>query len=75
MNNSLENANISLGSCLVLSLINWITPANTDFAFKILTFVGAMVGVIFSVRYHIAAKRLKDKELENLEKKDEENQS
>ncbi len=72
MNSPLENANISLGSSLILSLVSWITPANADLTFKILTFIGAMAGVVFSIRYHIAAKKLKDKELENLEKEDEE---
>jgi len=58
--NSPENANASLMGSLFLTILTWSPPSDIDFWLRAITGVGACVGVIFAVRYHIAAKKRED---------------
>ena len=78
MDNPVENGNISLIASIVLGIISWFTPANIDLTLKVITGLGALVGIFFAVRYHWYAtktqkidKMLKEEELKKLKKKDE----
>lgn len=78
MSNEVENGHISLGVSLFLGAISWFTPANIDMTLKVLTGIGALIGIFFAVRYHWYAtktqkidKRVKEEELKKLLEEDE----
>lgn len=51
---------------ILLGTFSWFTPQNTDLALKVITAMAAVVAAIFAARYHIMARRLKKKQLEQL---------
>lgn len=59
----------------MLSIISWFTPERIDVTLKVITALAAVIAAIFAARYHITARRLKKKQLEQLmrnERPDEE---
>lgn len=78
MDNPVENGNISLLGSILLGIVSWLTPANIDLTLKVVTGIGALIGIFFAVRYHWYAtktqrtdKLLKEEELKKLRKENE----
>lgn len=70
MDNPSTNGDNSLLISILLGIFSWFTPDRVDLGLKVATGLGAIVAAIFAVRYHIAATKVKEKELENLKNAD-----
>lgn len=68
MDNASNNGNNSLFLSIILGVFSWFTPERVDIGLKVLTAVGAVTAAIFAIRYHIAATKLKKRELEEFER-------
>lgn len=70
MDNPSNNGDNSLLISIILGVFSWMTPERVDVGLKILTALGAITAAVFAIRYHIAATRVKNKELELMEEED-----
>ena len=70
MDNPSSNGNNSLLISILLGIFSWFTPERVDIVLKVITALGAVTAAIFAIRYHIAATKVKKKELERLEEED-----
>lgn len=66
MDDNAINGYRSLFGSIILGIISWFSPEYIDLTLKVVTGIGAMIGIFFAARYHYYAAQEKKERIRKL---------